>query len=58
MMEHEMIPVIFCTCGGSWHVTLWEGIIGEPVKVELVESVLRGADCCAFRIRLPRRTGK
>lgn len=53
--EDADIPEVFCTCGGGWYVTLWEGVLGEPVEVELVESVLQGADCCTFRIKLPKR---
>jgi len=55
-LEDMTIPEVFCACGGGWYATLWEGILKEPVRVELVESVLQGASCCTFRIRLPEGT--
>lgn len=42
-MEDGRISRTFCTCGGGWYASLWRGIMGEPVEVELVESVLQGA---------------
>ncbi len=33
----------FCFCGAGWYRRLWEGILGQPVKIEHVETLLRGA---------------
>lgn len=43
----------FCGCGAGWYVPLWEGIVGGPVKVEVLESVVKGDDRCRFAIHLP-----
>jgi hypothetical protein len=39
-----------CYCGSGWYRQLWSGILGVPVRVEMVKSVLRGDDCCTFAI--------
>jgi effector-binding domain-containing protein len=43
----------FCYCGSGWYTRLWEGILGEPVKIEHVETLLRGNDQCTLTITLP-----
>jgi effector-binding domain-containing protein len=43
----------FCFCGAGWYRRLWEGILGQPVKIEHVETLLRGHDQCTLTITLP-----
>lgn len=43
----------FCFCGAGWYTRLWEGIFGQPVKIEHVETLLRGNDQCTLTITLP-----
>ncbi len=43
----------FCYCGAGWYRQLWEGILGLPVKIEHVETLLRGNDQCTLTITLP-----
>jgi effector-binding domain-containing protein len=43
----------FCYCGAGWYRQLWEGILGQPVKIEHVETLLRGNDQCTLTITLP-----
>lgn len=47
------MPLDFCYCGSGWYRQQWEGAIGAPVQIEIVQSVLRGDACCEFAIRLP-----
>jgi hypothetical protein len=42
----------FSNCGGGFYRSNWEGITGESVKVEMMNSVLRGDDVCSFRISI------
>ena len=49
----ETIPVVYCYCGAGFYKGIWEEILQEPVKVEVLESVLRGDDVCTFAIYLP-----
>lgn len=43
----------FCYCGAGWYRQLWEGILDQPVKIEQVETLLKGNDQCTFTITLP-----
>lgn len=43
----------FCFCGAGWYKRLWEGILGQPVKIKHVETLLRGNDQCTLTITLP-----
>ncbi len=45
-----------CFCGSGWYDQLWEGILGRPVAVEVLQSILKGDDCCTFAIHLPPGT--
>jgi hypothetical protein len=43
----------FCWCGSGWYRRLWEGILGQPIQVEHVETLIKGNDCCTLVITLP-----
>jgi effector-binding domain-containing protein len=43
----------FCWCGSGWYRRLWEGILGQPVTIDHVETLLQGADECRLTISLP-----
>ncbi len=47
------MPDIFCYCGSGWYRQQWEGAIGKPVRIEIVESILKGDCVCRFAIHLP-----
>jgi effector-binding domain-containing protein len=42
----------FCYCASGWYRQIWEGILGKPVRVEIVKSLTRGDDTCQFAIHL------
>ena len=43
----------YCYCGAGYYKGIWEEILQEPVKVEVLESLLRGDDVCKIAIHLP-----
>lgn len=51
----DRMPLAFCYCGAGWFRRQWEGAIGEPLRVEIVHSLLKGDDRCEFAIHLPAR---
>jgi hypothetical protein len=54
MRAGETISPTFCNCGGAgWFLQKWEGILGKPVEVELIRSVLKGDDLCEVAVHLP-----
>jgi effector-binding domain-containing protein len=49
----EGMPDTFCYCSAGWERQQWEGAIGRPVRVSVVQSLLKGDDRCQFAIHLP-----
>ena len=46
-------PAIFCNCAAGWPKQLWEGILEQSLKIEIVQSLTKGDDRCEFAIHLP-----
>ena len=46
------MPVSYCYCGSGWFRQQWEAATGQPVTVEVLQSVLRGDDVCQFAVHL------
>lgn len=47
------ISTTYCYCGAGFYQGVWEYILQKPVRIELMESVLRGDDVCKIIIHLP-----
>ncbi len=53
-LDHGIkLPVSFCYCSAGWFRQQWEGVLGKPVQVDIVQSILIGNDVCQFAIHLP-----
>ncbi|MHA1933833.1 MAG: hypothetical protein ACW97A_01005 [Candidatus Thorarchaeota archaeon] len=50
--EIEVSPS-YCYCAAGWFKALWENILVQPVRVDVVKSILKGDDNCKFAIHLP-----
>jgi hypothetical protein len=50
--SREVFSDTYCHCSCGWYRQLFESLLGKPVEVELLGSILQGADCCEFRIHL------
>jgi hypothetical protein len=50
----EQVAPIFCNCSAGFHKKPWEAALGQKIQVEVLESVLKGADRCRFAIHLPQ----
>ena len=48
----EKISRTYCHCAKGFVRKLWENVLERPVKVELVQSAVSGADECKFAIHL------
>jgi hypothetical protein len=48
------ISPTYCYCGAGFYKRIWEYVLQQPVKVELLESVLQGDEVCKVAIHLPR----
>lgn len=49
----EGISPTFCYCGSGWYRQQWEGILGVPVRINVLKSLLKGDDECEFAIHIP-----
>lgn len=54
-LDKESSPMspTFCWCGSGWYRRLWEGILQQSIKIEHVETLLKGHDHCTLTITLP-----
>jgi hypothetical protein len=48
------ISPVFCYCSGGYEKLPYDVIFGEPVEIELLESVLKGDMRCRFAITIPK----
>lgn len=48
----EPISETYCHCSLGWMKTLFKTLLDKPVKVDLLQSVITGADSCKFIIHL------
>jgi effector-binding domain-containing protein len=49
----DMVDPRFCYCGAGWYRQYFEGMLGEPVRIEILKSLTRGDETCEFAIHLP-----
>ncbi|MCK4940576.1 hypothetical protein KAS45_00645 [candidate division WOR-3 bacterium] len=47
------ISPTYCYCGAGLYKGIWEEILQKPVKVDVLESVMKGDDVCKIAISLP-----
>ena len=46
----ERISNTYCRCSCGWYRQLFETLLGQPVQVELLGSIISGEECCQFLI--------
>ncbi len=46
------IPGPYCACSCGWYARLFEALLGRPVEVELLSSIIQGDPQCRFAIRI------
>jgi len=51
--EGKHVSRTFCHCSGGWYVQEWEVVFGEKPRVDLVKTMLEGADACLFTVSIP-----
>ncbi len=49
------ISPTFCHCSAGWYKQKWDTIFDQPVKVDLIDSVLNGAMQCKFAVHIPKK---
>ena len=48
----QPISLIYCQCSCGWYKKLFLTLLDKPVKVELLDSIIHGADNCKFIIHI------
>jgi len=48
----ERLPGTYCFCSVGWVLEMFETVAQKPVRVELLQSVKRGASSCKFLVKL------
>lgn len=51
LVDHRTCPKAVCNCSKGWLQHVYETVLGQPVEVRLLESVVHGSKRCAFEIR-------
>ena len=44
----------FCYCSAAFEKRLWDVVFDQPVKADIVETVLNGGTICKFAIHIPK----
>ena len=48
----QTISLIYCQCSCGWYKKIFESLMEKPVHVELIDSIIHGADTCQFIIHI------
>ncbi|MFW9965392.1 MAG: hypothetical protein ACFFCX_17600, partial [Candidatus Sifarchaeia archaeon] len=51
--EDQPINPVFCGCSAGYFKNFWEAVLNQPVRVEVLKSVIKGNDVCEFALHLP-----
>ena len=54
IMSDLKISSNFCYCSAGYEKRPWDVIFGQPVKAEVIETVLKGDLTCKFAIHIPK----
>jgi hypothetical protein len=49
----EPLSPVFCNCSAGFYRAYWEIVLDQPVRVDVVQSLLRGDLICKFAVYLP-----
>ncbi len=52
-LDDADIPKEYCLCSAGWFRRQWEGALSQPVKVDILKTVLKGDEVCQFAILIP-----
>jgi hypothetical protein len=47
------ISPVFCNCSAGFYRAYWEIVFDQPVRVDVIESLLRGDSICKFAVHIP-----
>ncbi|MFW9982775.1 MAG: hypothetical protein ACFFE3_12785, partial [Candidatus Thorarchaeota archaeon] len=56
--EDQPINPVFCGCSAGYFKNFWDAVLGLPVRVEVLKSVINGDAICEFALHLPPSLAK
>jgi uncharacterized pyridoxamine 5'-phosphate oxidase family protein len=48
------LSAVFCNCSAGFYRAYWEIVFDQPVRVDVLESMLKGDNICKFAVHIPR----
>ncbi|UCC20258.1 MAG: hypothetical protein JSV62_02940 [Promethearchaeota archaeon] len=51
-LDKDISPT-FCNCSAGWYRQYWEKILGKPIQINILKSLLKNDDSCQFEIIIP-----
>jgi hypothetical protein len=48
----ELFSATYCNCSCGWYRQLFETLLGKPILVELISSIIQGDERCQFLIHI------
>ncbi len=53
--EDRPIDPVFCGCSAGYFKNFWEAVLNQPVRVEVLKSLVKGDQICEFALYLPQK---
>jgi hypothetical protein len=50
--EEPFKNITYCQCSAEFHKQYFEAALDKPIKVELVQSIISGAENCIFKLHI------
>ncbi len=51
----QPLSPVFCNCSAGFYRAYWEIVFDEPVRVDVLESLLKGSSVCRFAVHIPEK---
>ncbi len=52
--SNKPLSPVFCNCSAGFYRAYWEIVFDQPVRVDVLESLLNGDSVCKFAVYIPR----
>lgn len=49
----KKLSTTYCCCGAGFYKAIWEEMLQKYVRVDVLETVMKGDDVCQFVIHFP-----
>jgi len=53
LRSEATVSPVFCNCSAGFYRAYWDIVLGQPVEVEVLSSLLRGDQVCSFAVAIP-----